>query len=85
MTKFAQSLLAAAIVAAAAISIASPASATSTVVKRPVVDSAGQTVNRLPGRSMGLPPQRAILVCGGSGFGHNVCRSVKSLPLRYYP
>ena len=40
-------------------------------------------VNRLPARSYALTPTRKIYVCGGSGFGKNVCRSVKQLPLRY--
>ncbi len=53
----------------------------SNVVQRPVVDSAGRTVNRLPGRLQGVPPKRVILVC--SGGTRNVCRSVPALPLRY--
>ena len=81
MTKFRKPLLAAAIVAVAAIGFSGSASALTTVVKRPVVDSAGQTVNRLPGRVLGVAPKRVILVC--SGFGRNVCRSVPYLPLRY--
>jgi hypothetical protein len=67
--------MAASVAGVAAFGVASPASA--------VTDSAGKTVNRLPGRSLGIPPKRTILVCGGSTWGKNVCRPVKSLPLRY--
>jgi hypothetical protein len=75
MTKIMRALMAATVAGVATFAIASPAAA--------VTDSAGKTVNRLPGRSLGVPPQRKILVCGGSSWGKNVCRPVKSLPLRY--
>ena len=88
VTRIQHSIIAGTAAGVAFFAMLSPAStmATTGLNHRPVVRAQAPVrlaVNRLPARSYALTPTRKIYVCGGSGFGKNVCRSVKQLPLRY--
>lgn len=54
-------------------SASSPVLLASNVVRRPVFDSGGRAVNRLPGRSSGATPARGLR-CGQTYGGKNTCR-----------